>query len=307
MKKYRIIAAVLSLLLVFAFAACSKTPDDSGSETAKPDDKPTEAVVTQAPTDAPTQAPTEAPTEAPTQAPTEAPTEVPDTKLLIPYVTKGLYALYEGNYNTEDGQDKESTVWYDLSGNGNDLTGIKLGDKCSWNDQGLYVDNQKIIFPDTIPELINSDEYTVEFCITGLVVDGSNFATFLNSDANDNFALFIRQSNDALEFKCNNAVGSRPNMVGDAKELCETCTMAVTFSSNDEIALYLNGEFIESREAPGNTNMAGNFFIGHPASDKAYHGTITGIRFYSRVLSEKELAANYAALGTVQANPNYAG
>ena len=96
-------------------------------------------------------------------------------------------------------------------------------------------------------------------------------------------------------------------MGGNAKELCETCTIAVTFSSNDMIELYLNGEFIESRSAAESTNMAGNFFIGHPDTQKSYSATVTGIRFYDRVLTEKELTANYAALGTVQANPNYQG
>lgn len=301
MKKLKIIAAFLALIMTIAFASCAK-PADDGTDPGKATEKP---AVTDAPTSAPTEAPTQAPTEAPTEVPTPAPTEVPNTKLLIPYVTKGLFALYEGNFNTEDGQNKESTVWQDLSGNGNDIVDIKLGDKTYWTDEGLYVDNVKIVLPASIPELINSDEYTVEFCISGLVADGSNFATFLNSDVNDNFALFIRQADNSLEFKSNTAIGARPKMIGEARELCETSTIAVTFSSLDSVELFFNGEFQDSVNAPENTAMEGNFFIGHPGADKTYHGVITGIRFYSRVLSEKELKANYNALGTVQANPNY--
>ncbi len=305
MKILKLISAILAMVMLFAFASCAK-PEGGENATEKPTEKAVATdAPTSAPTQAPTQAPTEAPTEAPTQAPTEVPTEVPNTKLLIPYVTKGLVALYEGNYNTEEGQNKESTTWQDLSGNGNDIVDIKLGDKTYWTDEGLYVDNVKIVLPASIPELINSDEYTVEFCISGLVVDGSNFATFLNSDTNDNFALFIRQADNSLEFKSNTAIGARPKMIGEARELCETSTIAVTFSSLDTVELFFNGEFQDSVDAPENTAMQGNFFIGHPASDKAYHGVITGIRFYNRVLSEKELAANYKALGTVQANPNY--
>lgn len=301
MKRIKVIAAMLALVMTFAFASCAKL-----AEEAKATDKPVVTdVPTAAPTAVPTAAPTEAPTEVPTEVPTEAPTPVPNTKLLIPYVQDGLVALYEGNLNSEDGQDKESTVWHDLSGNGNDIVDIILGEKTYWTDDGLYVDRVKIVLPDSIPELINSEEYTVEFCIKELVVDGNDFATFLNSDANDNFALFIRQSDNSLEFKCNNAIGTRPKMIGDARELCETSTIAVTFSSLDTIELYLNGEFMDSKDAAENTDMKGHFFIGHPESGKAYHGVVTGIRFYDRVLSEKELAANYKALGTVQINPDY--
>ncbi len=317
MKFTKIVAVLIAVILMMAFASCT-----NGNQTVVPTVKPdgyfsdatgapentseTDATPGENPTEVPTPEPTVPPTVAPTEVPTEAPIDT-ESKLLIPYVKKGLVALYEGNYNTFAGQDKESVVWQDITGNGNDITDIVLGEKCSWNDDGLYVDAQKIALPDSIPELINSDEYTVEFCIKDLIVDGYDFATFLNSDMNDNFALFIRVNNDALEFKCNNAIGNRPTMVGDAKELCETCTIAVTFSSYDVIELYLNGELMDTKEAPANTAMEGDFFIGHPSGQKAYRATVTGMRFYNRVLTESELAANHAALGSVRVNPDYAG
>ena len=311
MKKLRIIAAVLAIAVISLFAACSTAPAEQtatdapaqNTGNAAPTDVPaTEAPATKAPTDAPTQAPTQAPTATPEPEPTVDPSTV---KLLIPYVTKGLVALYEGGYNTEDGQKTDSTTWQDLSGNGNDMVDIKLGDNCYWTEEGLYVDTVKILFPDTIPELINSDAYTVEFSIKDLVVTGANFATFLNSDVNDNFALFIRVADNSLEFKCNSGIGQRPKVSGSAMEDCENCTMAVTFSAGDVVELYLNGELVADHDAAINTDMAGHFFIGHTDPTKTYHGVVTGVRFYDRVLSEKELRANYQAQSTVKANPDY--
>ena len=303
---------MLIICLTAVFAACNANENKPAPTEApvvtKAPEKPTEAP-TEEPTEAPTEAPTEVPTEEPTEAPTEEPTEeqpteppmpVVDLNLNIPYVTDGLVALYEGNFNTAAGMDKTSTVWGDLSGHGLDIT-LKLSDYCEWNDDGLFVSMRRIYLPDEIAELINSDAYTVEFALKDLVITGSSYATFLNSSGNDNFALFIRNSDDALEFKCNNPIGSRPNMVGDATELCATSTIAVTFEADGEIELYLNGEFLDSRDAASSTNIAGKMFIGHPSEEKSYDATITGIRFYNRVLSEKELESNAKALGTVTA------
>ena len=304
MKTKYIIAIILAICVTAVFAACAKPDDQKPAPTEAP------ATVTEAPTEEPTEAPTEVPTEEPTEVPTEEPTEAPtedpdktpspieNMNLNIPYVTDGLVALYEGNYNTANGMDKTSAVWGDLSGNGLDIE-LKLSDYCEWRDDGLFVSMRRINLPDRIAELINGEAYTVEFAMKDLVITGSNYATFLNSSGNDNFALFIRVSDDALEFKCNNGIGSRPNMVGDAAELCATSTIAVTFEADGQIELYLNGEFIDSRDAASSTDIAGHMFIGHPSEEKSYDATITGIRFYDRVLSEKELASNAKALGTI--------
>ncbi len=314
MKKnaLRLLALIAAAVLLTALSACGRTAvnekstagpvvtDTTDTKTAEPD--ATASGETTAP---PTAEPTAPPTAEPTEPPTEAPTEEPAAgKLLIPYSTKGLVALYEGNYNTENGPDTEAATWQDLSGNGNGID-LTLSDACAWNENGLYVSAQKIVLPEAIAELINSDEYTVEISIKDFEITGADYATFLNSDGNDNFALFIRRNDDTLEFKCNNGIGQRPNMVGNAVETCRECTIAVTFISGDVVELYVNGELIADRGAASTTGIAGNMFIGHPDRTRSYNATITGLRFYDRALTEKELAANHAALGTVAANPDY--
>lgn len=299
-KSKSLLAMLLVFAMMFSFAACTgggNTDDPVSQATDEPAGEPTENAATAEPTAEPTEAPTPEPTEEPTEEPTQAPIS---DKYDVPYVTRGLYALYEGYFNSEDGQNKEATVWADLSGHGYDITDLEPGEKLVWKDDGLYVSAQKIIFPEEIKELINSDEYTIEFSLKDFELTGNDYATFLNSDGNDNFSLFLRRSDDTLEFKCNNAIGTRPNLAGASEELADA-TIAVTFSADDIIELYLNGEYIADRAAPGNTNIAGNFFLGHPDATRSYNATIVSVRFYDRVLSAKELAANAAVDGNVAA------
>ena len=162
MEAKHIIAIILAICVTAVFAACAKPDDQKPAPTEAP------ATVTEAPTEEPTEAPTEVPTEEPTEVPTEEPTEAPtedpdktpspieNMNLNIPYVTDGLVALYEGNYNTANGMDKTSAVWGDLSGNGLDIA-LKLSDYCEWRDDGLFVSMRRINLPDRIAELINGE------------------------------------------------------------------------------------------------------------------------------------------------------
>ncbi|MBR0157882.1 MAG: hypothetical protein IJM24_02245 [Clostridia bacterium] len=287
MKK--IIVLLLTFVMIAALAACApKTPSEG--------DKATEVPATAVPA---TEAPTAAPTAAPTEVPTEAPTEEPAPQYTIPYVTDGLVALFEGYYNTRKGQNKSTEIWDDLSGNGIDID-FMLDDTAEWTDKGLAISSTRIEFPDELFELINGEEFTVEYSIDDLVVTGADFATLLNVLPNDQFALFIRNSNGAIEFKTAPA-NARPQKAGVGVDSVNNKTIAVTFKLGDKICLYSNGELLSSVEAKALLGATSTFFIGHNDAKKSYDATVRSIRFYDRALSAEELAANAAAVGTLGA------
>ena len=214
----------------------------------------------------------------------------------IPYVTDGLEALYEGTRNQRAGHNPESDAWEDLSGHGLDIEDIDL-EKYRWVEDGLKISAAKILLPEELADIINTGEYTVEYFIKDLTVTGNSFATFINS-ANDNFALFIRNSDGNVEFK--NASNARPK-APNGVELVNGHTLAVTHKTGDKIQLAIDGKVVATQEAKVDTNANTPFFIGHNDSSKSYDATIVSLRFYSRVLSEEELTKNASVISHEQA------
>ena len=214
----------------------------------------------------------------------------------IPYVTDGLEALYEGTRNQRAGHNPESDAWEDLSGHDLDIEDIDL-EKYRWVEDGLKISAAKILLPEELADIINTGEYTVEYFIKDLTVTGNSFATFINS-ANDNFALFIRNSDGNVEFK--NASNARPK-APNGVELVNGHTLAVTHKTGDKIQLAIDGKVVATQEAKVDTNANTPFFIGHNDPNKSYDATIVSLRFYSRVLSEEELTKNASVISHEQA------
>lgn len=291
MKKIILLSLVLALVASIAVACAPKSNpgEPDGKATAEPA-AATDAVPTAAPaTDVPV---TEVPA---TEAPTETPAPAPE--YVIPYVTDGLVALFEGYYNTRRGQDMNTEIWEDLSGNKYDID-FSLDETASWAGNGLEISSARIHLPEELLELINGEEFTVEYSINDLVVTGTNFATLLNVLPNDQFALFIRNSNGAIEFKTSPG-NSRPQKAGVGVEKVNNKTIAVTFKLGGKICLYSDGELLSQVDAKGTLEAVSEFFIGHNDPNKSYDATVRSLRFYSRALTAEELAANAQAVGTL--------
>lgn len=220
-----------------------------------------------------------------------------------PYVKDGLVALYQGDFNTANGQDKAATTWADLSGNGYDIEEIPA-DSATWTDNGLDVSATKIYLPTEIKDTINSNNYTVEFAMEDFVVEsiGSQFATFVNNDGNDNFSLFLRVNagTNNLEFKC---AGNERTKVPDGRETLDggKVTLTVTFEEDGDICFYVNGELMDTKTQLASMNVDGEMFIGHPDATRHYDATIKSVRFYDRALGEDEVLANAVADGYAEA------
>ncbi len=207
------------------------------------------------------------------------------------YVTEGLVGFFDGSNNLGNKHDKESTTWKDLSGSGNDITVI-LNEKCKWNDNGYFNDSTKVYLPQSLTDLINSNEFTVEIVLDNFTAKGNDFNTIMNCD-NDWFSLFRRVSNNVMEFK--NSQNPRPVSKGGTglDYLTSKVTLTVTYKVGGKSTLYINGEKIDSKDA--NTAIgADKMYFGHDHASRNFSADFEYIRFYNRELSANEVSKNYS-------------
>lgn len=224
------------------------------------------------------------------------------------YVETGLEALYIGNNNTGDGQDKNATVWKDLSGKNRniDLTQLSAAqkEKVYFTDYGLYNDSTKVFFPDEIKDVMNGDEFTVEIVLGDVEPKGSSWNTFINS-SNDSFSLFRLVSSDQLVVKSQtdaNRANTRP-IVNNGLELFRNSTVTVTFKLNGKLTVYVDGVKVKDENAQHKLSC-NDFFFGHDDTYRNHATEYRAIRFYSKELTASEVAANYEVDKVVFAESN---
>lgn len=205
------------------------------------------------------------------------------------WVTDGLAALYDGANNTAAGQNKETSTWEDTSGNGINFE-VDLDDTNYWTDNAFHANSAWCYFDDAIVDVVNGDKFTVEIVFGTFTGYGASFNTFLNSD-NDNFAWFIRNDGDFLEFK--NAGNGRPKVAG-GMDFVNNSTLTVTFDIDEcEANMYVDGELI-GQEFPASTVGADTMFLAHMDASRNWEGDIHCIRFYTTALTAEQVAANAA-------------
>lgn len=205
----------------------------------------------------------------------------------------GLVAWYDAAKNAGDKYDPDATVWADLKGD-NDISVAKT-ETNYFTESAYHLSNASYNFPKAILDVINGEEFTVEIKLGQIEKTGSSFTTLINSDGNDNFALFIRTSGDYLEFKASS--NSRPKYTGGTAYF-EESTVAVTFSMSQKVcSVYVDGVAIGSVNITKTVGAAGNLFFGHTGSTKAHTANYEGFRFYNRALTSDEVATNAKADG----------
>lgn len=210
------------------------------------------------------------------------------------YVTDGLVSLYKGEGNSPD-----ATVWEDSVGD-NHLP-IAKDDKNYFTETGLAAEGAQHYFPRAIVDLVNGQAFTVEIAFGDFTSIGGDFNTFMNS-ANDNFALFRRNSNDNLEFKWAGKPGTSRPMVGDGLDLIDNGVIAITFEVGGSCCIYVDGTIVAKVSA--DTAMgADNLFIGHASANKKYATVYKSIRFYDRALTPEEVADNAKVDGATVVAP----
>ena len=206
------------------------------------------------------------------------------------WVTEGLAALYDGANNTNGSQDKAAEIWKDSSGNGVDFD-IDLDDSNYWTDNAFHANSAWCYFDDAIVDVVNGDKFTVEIVFGDFTGYGASFNTFLNSD-NDNFAWFIRNDGDFLEFK--NAGNSRPKVAG-GMDFVNNSTLTITFDLEEcECFMYVDGELIGEQYPVSNVG-ADSMFLAHADASRNWEADVHCIRYYTTALTAEQIAQNVAA------------
>lgn len=202
------------------------------------------------------------------------------------WVKDGLAALYDG---ANAGASKDSGVWEDTSGNGVNFE-VDLDDTNYWTDNAFHANSAWCYFDDAIVDVVNGDKFSVEIVFGEFTGYGASFNTFLNSD-NDNFAWFIRNDGDYLEFK--NAGNARPKVAG-GMDFINNSTLTITFDIDEaECLMYVDGELIDE-QYPATTVGADTMFLAHADASRNWESDIYCIRFYNTALTAEQVAANVA-------------
>lgn len=206
-------------------------------------------------------------------------------------IKDGLVAYYDGANNSNGKQDLETTIWRDLSGNGNHFS-VDVDDKTYWTQNAFHVNSKRTYFNENIKNVANAKFYTIEMAFGELEYYGTDWLTLVASD-NDEFSMFIRVQDglDNLEYKYNDNNRDRPT-AQNGKDLVSNSTLAVTFDFEEKLCvIYIDGEQVCSG-VPVECNIADTLFFGHEDSRRSWQGDVYSFRFYDRVLSVDEIKHN---------------
>lgn len=212
-------------------------------------------------------------------------------------VKSGLVAWYDAVKNTENGHNADSLVWEDLAGN-NDVNVSKNADSY-FTDNAYLTHKEQFFFPDEVLNTVNGKAFTVEMQLGNVEVTGSSYATFINTQGNDNFSLFIRNDGDFLEFKCSS--NARPKIDG-GHDLFENSTVSITVEVGKMCKLYVDGRLLAEVAASGSCGAVGPMFFGHPDATRSHKTEFKSMRFYNRALTAEEVKNNSKADGTYDEN-----
>ena len=205
-----------------------------------------------------------------------------------PYVTDGLIAMWDGEWNTGIAKhNPNADVWIDLV---NGYTGMKAADSVQWLDKACVLDNGYFIvnpLPDPIRTAMDADTFTWEVCRNYKGGDG-HYATIDSSTIRNEF--WASGPNNANSYLSWHSPSFTSYCGGGGGRAKTTHTFTI---GGDTITGYSRGEAYGTHTFTpnGSIDAAARLQLG---SKRGITADIYCIRMYSRALSAAEIAANYA-------------
>lgn len=217
------------------------------------------------------------------------------------YIKNGLILRYDGIMNTRNGNNPNSIVWEDLSGNKNDGNFVNTKNTISYKEEGYeFGYNSDYVETTNKLGLSSNPNVTFEFIYKlniihnhgGLFIYGSNGSNgrslcHMNRDGNINFATWNRY------------VSKSELPVVDKKSSISFVKKAGSFSM-DNVSIYENGNKCNIREYGTNVDMNivdTKMQIGRSAQwnneNRTINGIIYAVRVYNRALTDDEIKENY--------------
>ena len=215
------------------------------------------------------------------------------------YVTDGLVSMYDGIHNTKDGQNVAASVWEDMIGS-NDMA--VLSDSTSgFNSSGYLLKDNKIALPNGILNVLSGSEFTMEFLVKDLAVNGI-YGNIITTD-DDSLSLYYYNGDNANELRLNAKGGGIDGLSCTAAandlSLLQDASISVTYKAGDECVVYVNGVKQVSKSVTSAAVLNGSeVFVGFAGSGDGAHPQemlYRSMRFYDRALSADEIKQNAIA------------
>ena len=208
------------------------------------------------------------------------------TPWVNPYVTDGLVALWDGEWNAGGGvHDANATTWADLSGNNHDaaLTAVSFG-----AEFGLFNGSTSVGVMDVAP----SPTMTIEAVISDFVNHNNAIVILGGNPVTYGLALGVTEGAGVFAYCVVNNGQSLPaakvNQFVSGSYSAIYTQVGVVSGSLNGVAASTHMSYLR-----WNTTQGG---IGYRIDNAAwaFEGKIHNIRVYSRALTSAEVAANYA-------------
>lgn len=199
-----------------------------------------------------------------------------------PYVTKGLIAMWDGEWNSGGGvHDAAATTWVDLSGNGYDIAIPSSG--AVWGDDKISLVSTSLSAD--LPQ-VGRPEFTIE-CVANGQYGGSSYVWMRNPS-------WIGGSVIGQAYGFNvwypwASLGTLGHSVWES-------TSAISLSwDQSRQACRLNGqEVLSATGSVDSRNVLSKVYIGEFNGTKTTSLDGYTFRLYNRALSASEIASNYA-------------
>ena len=198
-------------------------------------------------------------------------------------ITDGLQVYYDAINNTGTGHSDTTTVWKDLSGNGNDAQITTTGSSLNWQSNCLATNKaESIKTPWTF-----STSHTISVILEPL--EFYNYNTIWENDKtpNDNESWFY--SNGKWEAR-SNAINGYPGSYWSTLDKKISFDIVID-NENNECISYVNGDFSRKN---GTINLNGGKLIFNGGIQNTFgKNNYYSMKVYNKALSASEVKHNY--------------
>ncbi len=196
------------------------------------------------------------------------------------YTTDKIILHYDGMKNTRNGNNLNTSVWEDLSGNNTDLS-LQNFNQNPWKVYGLVFDGENDFLNDIT--LNNMSNLTFQFVLKYRPTD--KYMNIFEKATDENPMLWIDKSSK-LEFCKEYNLG---NIIKDYSDRYIAVTVTV---DKEKSNMYVNLEKI-AHDFGGVSDLNGRYQLFNRNSAQTFNGEVLSIRAYNKVLTQEEIKHNY--------------
>lgn len=224
----------------------------------------------------------------------------------LDYVQDGLYYQLDGIENAGRGvHSSAATTWTDLTGNGHDATFLNAASGLVWQDDAAYLYGKTHDGMAKIAGLPSMTAFTFE--IVNRMDSRDDYARLYDTEAYfggssaKRFAALFNTANfpSSMSFQIgSNSAINYSNIPASSNAVRAFSVRPTAYSSGYSAKVYVNGVFVQTANQPDPTAPQTTTYIDvanrSNSPNRGFDGAVYAIRVYNRILTDAEIAANYA-------------